>query len=127
MDWWSNILSLIGGSVTTFVGTILYFRPKLKAASAEAHLKETEAADARYDFLQKKIADMEETFELQNDMMNNLRQEVLKLSEQKFQNEQRIITLEGENKELKMKVEKLEAEVQSYRSYSVKTQRNGKG
>ena len=52
----------------------------------------------------------------QGDEIDKLRKAVIDLSKEKFENEKRIIQLEGENRSLKEKVEWLEKDVQAYKT-----------
>lgn len=117
MEWLRLILTTIGAGLLTFAGSLLYFRPKLKQAKAEALKQEAEAQNFVYDSLVSRLNQMEkmynEQYAAQNAVIRDLRAEVLKLSEEKFANEKRIIQLEDENKVLKEKVEQLES---AYRS-----------
>ncbi len=116
MDWLELILTAIGGSITGLAGSVFYFRPRLKEAKAGASKSETEAKDAKHDYLEKRIESMEKMYNAQGEVLDTLRQQVLKLGEEKFANEQRIIQLEAENKTLNEKVERLEKEVDAYRT-----------
>lgn len=115
MEWLELILTAIGGSVTGLVGSIFYFRPKLKQAKADAAMKETESENFMYESLVNRINSMDELMKQQNDTIAELRGEVLRLGEEKFANEKRIVQLEAENKSLTEKVARLEKEVQEYK------------
>lgn len=130
MDW-SNIVSLIfsGGILGTF-GSMFYFRPKLKAARAQASKAETEAKKERHDYLMERVNSMEELYKKQGDALDEVRQEVINLKKEAMIREQvvneltaEVATLKEENQALKVenqalsdKVEKMETEVRSYRS-----------
>ena len=107
MDWINILLSAIGGSVASFIGSIMYFRPKLREARAEAKIKEVEAQKEHYDFLTQKIADMEKRCAEQDRIIDELREKILKISEEKFKNDERILKLEGENRQLEQKLKQL--------------------
>lgn len=117
MEWLKLLFTTLGGGLLTFIGSILYFRPKLKQAKAEAKMKEAETQNFIYDSLVSRLNQMEkmynEQYASQNEVIKELRQEVLKLSEEKFANEKRIIQLEDENRVLKEKVEQLESAYKS--------------
>ena len=115
MEWLSLILTTLGGGILALVGSMLYFRPKLKQAQAEAAIKETEAETGRYEALVKRLNSMEEMYGEQGRQMDELRKEILRLSDEKFSNEKRIIQLEGENKTLSEKVARLEKELEAYK------------
>lgn len=115
MDWLELLTGLAGGGLTGTIGSILYFRPKLKEATASASKSETEAKDAKHDYLEKRIESMEKMYNEQGAVLDSLRQDVLKLGEEKFANERRIVQLEAENKALMQKVGKLEKEIEAYK------------
>lgn len=98
------------------------YEAKAQQAKVEAEKAETEAKDARHDYLVKRIESMEEMYNKQGLILDGLREKVLQLGEEKMQNEHRIKQLETENKELAAKVERLEAEVEAYKTIS-----HGKG
>jgi predicted nuclease with TOPRIM domain len=57
-----------------------------------------------------------EQYESQNKVISELRQEVLKLTKEKFESDERIVLLEGENSSLRTRVDGLEKELMSYKS-----------
>jgi len=124
MEWLEIVLTNIVALVTGIGGSIFYFRPKLKEARAEASVKETEAQNFMYESLLNRINTMEkyynEQYALQSKEIDSLRQEVLKLTKEKFDNEKRIIQLEDENTSLRQRVDGLEKEVQAYKTISGK-------
>lgn len=112
MEWLTLIISNLVTFVTSLGGTILYFRPKLKEANANAEKAQTDAQDYAYNSLLARINQMEkmynEQYEVQNKTISDLRKEVLKLSEEKFSNEKVIL-------QLRSRVESLEKEIQAYK------------
>lgn len=124
MEWLEMLITGVVSLVTGVGGSILFFRPKLKEARAEASVKETEAQNFMYESLVSRITSMEkyynEQYESQNKVIEDLRQEVLKLSKEKFENEKRMIQLEGENNALRERVDGLEKEVQAYKTIAGK-------
>ena len=124
MEWYEILITNVVSLLTGLGGTILYFRPKLREARAEASVKETEAQNFMYESLMSRINSMEkyynEQYESQNKVIEDLRQEVLKLTKEKFDNEKRMIQLEGENNALKERIDSLEKEVQAYKTIAGK-------
>lgn len=92
------------------------YEAKAQQAKVEAEKAETEAKDARHDYLVKRIESMEKMYNQQGEILDGLREKVLQLGEEKMQNEVRIRQLETENKELATKVDRLEAEVEAYKT-----------
>ena len=115
MEWLDLFLTAIGGSITGFVGSIFYFRPKLKQARADAAMKETESQNFMYESLVNRINSMDALMKQQNGTIAELRSEVLRLGDEKFANAKRIQQLESENKALSDKVARLEKEVHEYK------------
>lgn len=123
MDWIGYLLTAMGGSVTALVGSIIYFRPKLKEAQASADMKEVEAQNFLYDSLMNRVNSIEKMYNEQGEIINRqnviiaeLRSEIIKMSEEKFSSEKRMLQLEAENKEFRSKVDQLEKEVSAYRT-----------
>jgi len=111
MEWLQLILSAIGGSVVSLVSSILYFRPKLKEANANAVKTQAEAQNYVLDSLVSRMNQMEkmynEQLESQNKVISELRAEVLNLTKEKFESDKRILVLEDENKQLRAEIEQL--------------------
>ena len=124
MEWYEIVITNVVSLLTGLGGTILYFRPKLREAQAVASVKETEAQNFMYESLMSRINSMEkyynDQYESQNKVIDDLRQEVLKLTKEKFDNEKRMIQLEGENNTLKERIDSLEKEVQAYKTIAGK-------
>ena len=113
MVWTDIILPAIGGSVTGLVGSIAYFRPKLKEAKAGASMAETQASNAAFESLVMRIDGLEKLYKEQGDLLDGFRRKQLTLETELQDKNRRIVQLEAENKELKAKVNQLEIEVQS--------------
>ena len=120
MEWLEPVLTAVVSLATGIGGSMLYFRPKLKEANANALKAQTEAQDYAYNSLIGRINQMEkmynEQYAAQNKVIENLRTEVLRLTEEKFASDKRMIQLEGENSALRERVDGLEKEVQAYRT-----------
>lgn len=115
MEWFEAIIGALGGGIITFVSTILYFRPKLKEAKAEASKAETEASAAEYAHLLERINSMDEMFKKQGEIVDDLHEQLLKLKEEKFSCAQKVLELEKENERLTKRVDELAAEVEAYK------------
>lgn len=124
MEWLQIIITAIVTIVTTLGGSILFFRPKLKEAKANAQKAQTEAQDYAYNSLLGRINQMEkmynEQYAAQNTTISELRTEVLKLTEEKFETAKEMAAIKGENNALRTRVEQLEKEVQAYRTIAGK-------
>ena len=120
MEWLEIVLGALGGSLTAFIGSILYFRPKLKEAKANANKADTEAADARLNSLLGRIESAEKLYKQQGEMLDSVREKVLQLGQELQEKNQRIVLLESENKTLTTKVNQLEKEVAAYKTISGK-------
>lgn len=116
MDWLEFILSALGGSVITGVGSIIYFRPKLKEAKAAASKAETEASAAEYTHLLERINTMEELYKKQGEELDELRGKFLALGREKLASDETIMRIESENKILQGRVDKLTEEIKAYKT-----------
>ena len=96
----------------------IFFRATKKEYEAKASQAETEAKETRHDYLVKRIETMEKMYNQQGEILDGLREKVLQLGEEKLASEQRIKQLEAENKTLTAKVERLETEVEAYKTIS---------
>ena len=119
MNWLEPVLTAVVSLLTGVGGSFLYFRPKLKEANANALKVHAEAQDYAYNTLVERMNAMEkmynEQFKAQNNTVAELRSEILRLTKEKFANEQRIIQLEDENSKFKSRIDKLEEELQEYK------------
>ena len=115
MEWFEAIVGALGGGILTFVGSVIYFQPKLKEAKAEASKAETEASAAEYAHLIERIKTMEEMYQRQGEIIDDLRAKVLELGQEKLERDEKIIKLEQDNKALTRKVDELTKEVEAYR------------
>lgn len=120
MEWFEAIIGALGGGIITFVSTILYFRPKLKEAKAEASKAETEASVAEYTHLLERIRTMEELYQKQGETIDDLRKQLLELGQAKFESDKKVILLEKENKDLHIRVDKLSEEIEAYKTIVTK-------
>ena len=115
MEWFEAIVGALGGGIITFVSTILYFRPKLKEAKAEANKAETEASAAEYAHLLERIHTMEELYKKQGETIDELREKLLKLGEEKLDRELEVAELKIANETLTKRVSVLEKELEAYK------------
>ena len=115
MEWFEAIIGALCGGILTMVSTILYFKPKLKEAKADADKAETEASVAKYTHLLERIREMEELYKQQGETIDALRREILEISDAKFLSDQRVQTLERENERLVARVDELATEVEAYK------------
>ena len=119
---WLNIV--LGALVAVFAGLNIFqlinFRAFKKKYQMEAEKEEAEAAESKQSALERRLAALEELYAEQGKQLDRLRVEYLKLSEEKFLNEKRIVQLEGENKAQKEKLDRLEKEVNAYKTITNK-------
>lgn len=115
MEWFEAIIGALSGGILGIVSSIIYLRPKLKEAKAGASKAETEASEAKYEHLLNRINTMEAMYKQQGEVIDTLRAELLKLGEEKFKSDQKVIALENENKALKERVDRLTEEVEAYK------------
>ena len=129
MDWGTIMSLLVSGGLLGSIGSIFYFRPKLREAKAGASKAETEAKRERNEYLLGRIESMERLYKQQGEMLDEVRKQVLSLQEEALNREQLITnlkdenrklaenveTLKSDNKSLSDKVAKLENEIREYR------------
>lgn len=117
MEWLNTIM---GALLALFAGLnifqLLSFRQYKKKYTAEAEKEEAEASEAKQTALERRLAAVEKLYEEQGKVIDDLRNQVLQLSKEKFDSATRIVQLEGENKMLKEKVEALDQTVQAYKT-----------
>lgn len=116
MEWLQLIITAIGGSVTGLIGSIVYFRPKLSEARAGASKAQTEAADARVTYLVERIETAERLYKEQGKALDEVRQTVLKLSQDVQDRDMQILQLKKENNELKEKITSLTQQFDTYKT-----------
>lgn len=119
MEWIFGIVSALLAGLNIF--QFIFWRSTKKEYEAKASQAQTEAKAAEQDYLINRVEQMERLYKQQGDLLDNLREKVLALTQEKINNETRIKQLEAENKTLGSKVERLEKELQAYKTI------NGKG
>lgn len=112
---WMTLLSMVGGALLGGGGGWVFFSSKMKEARAQANKAETEALDARHDYLQERITTMEQLYSEQSQQLDAVRKEMLLLKEMIFKKDNRIAELEAENKKLTKRVTTLEKELENYK------------
>lgn len=116
MEW---LTILLGALAALFAGLNIFqvfaFRSYKKKYMAEAEKEQAEAEEQKQAALERRLASMEELYAKQGEEIDKLRAAVLNLSKEKFENEKRIIQLEGENKSLNEKVAWLQKDVDAYK------------
>ena len=115
---WVNIL--LGAGVALLGGLNIFqlfaFRAYKKKYLAVAEAEKAEAEEQKQSAIERRLAAMEKLYEEQGEEIDKLRKAVIDLSKEKFENEKRIIQLEGENKSLKEKVDWLEKDLNAYKT-----------
>lgn len=115
MDWYDFILSALGGSVLGGIGSIFYFKPKLKEARAEASKAEVEASSAEYAHLLERINSMEKMYTEQGATIDALRKEQMELAAAKYESDKKVLKLEKEVQDLRQKNEALTKDLEAYK------------
>ena len=115
MEWFEAIIGALAGGILTLVSTILYFRPKLREAKAEASKAETEASAAECSHLLERIKNAEDMYKQQGEMLDELRTQLLAKSKENYDLRDKMQQLENENRELTKKVDSLTKDVQAYK------------
>lgn len=115
MEWFEAIIGALAGGILTLVSTILYFRPKLREAKAEASKAETEASVAEYSHLLERIKNAEDMYKQQGEMLDKLRTMLLEKKQENYELREKVQRLENENRELTQKVDSLQKDVEAYK------------
>ena len=115
MEWFEAIIGALGGSILGAIGSIFYFRPKLRAAKAEASKAEAEANAATFDHLMERINKMDMLYEQQSKVIDDLRGQILTLGEEKLERDKEIQLLRAEVEEDKKKIEMLTEKLEAYK------------
>lgn len=116
MDWnilWGALAALFGG---LNIFQVFAFRAYKKKFVAVAEKDKAEAEEQKQSAFERRLAAMEKLYAQQGEEIDKLREQVITLSKEKFENEKRIIQLEGENKSLKEKVDWLEKDLNAYKT-----------
>lgn len=121
MGWVEILLTSL---VALFAGLNIFqlisFRKYKNKYEAEAEMEEAIADAEKQSALEKRLTAIEQLYDEQGKVIDELRQDILKLTKEKFESNKRIVQLEQENETLRSKVEKLEQELKMY-----KTRREG--
>lgn len=123
MEWFEAIIGALSGGLLTLASAIIYFRPKLKEAKAEASKAEAEANSATFDHLMERINKMDALYEQQSKVIDDLRSQVLTLGEEKLDRDREIQMLRAENEENKKKIDRLTEELEAYKIITNKSKK----
>lgn len=116
-SWVFNLLSgLFGSGIGITIFDLIYVRPKLKEAKANADKSETEAADAKITYLVERIEKAEQLYNEQGKLIDELRAKVLQLTKEVQEKEEKIVLFEGENSKMRQELIQLKKEVEAYKT-----------
>ena len=116
MDW-NILLGFLAGLFGTLnIFQVFTFRAYKKKFVAVAEKEKAEAEEQKQSAIERRLAAMENLYAEQGEEIDKLRKAVIDLSKEKFENEKRIIQLEGENRSLKEKVDWLEKDLNAYKT-----------
>lgn len=132
MDWQTillTVLTVLFGGLNIF--QFIFFRSTKKEYEAKAEKTAIESSDAKHDYLVKRVESMEQLYQKQGEILDGVRKEVLKLTQDVQDRDKKIIGYESEIKSLRTnyeskieslnaKVTKLEKEVEAYKTISGK-------
>jgi septal ring factor EnvC (AmiA/AmiB activator) len=117
MEWVNITLGILAA---LFAGLNIFqvftFRAYKKKYQALAEKDQAEAEEQKQSAIERRLDAMEKLYAEQGEEIDKLRKEVIILSKEKFENEKRIIQLEGENKNLKEKVDWLGKDLEAYKT-----------
>jgi len=124
---WLNIL--LGGLVAIFGGLnifqFIFFRTTKKEYEAKAEKAATESSDAKHDYLVKRVESMEKLYQKQGEILDSVRQEVLRLQKDVEEKDRQIIKYEVQIKTLNDKVSQLDEELRAYKIIKKHNEANG--
>jgi len=119
---WINIL--LGGLATLFAGINIYqlfaFRAYKKKYQMEAEKDEAIAAAEKQSALEQRLESIEKLYVEQGKIIDDLRQRVLTLGQEKMERDEKIIRLEQDNATLTRRVDELTKEVEAYKTINHK-------
>lgn len=116
MEWLDSIVGALGGGLITILGSVVYFKPKLRAAKAEASKAETEANGLAYAGLVERINSLEDMYKKQGDILDSEREDRLAKVKENYELKTRVAQLEAENKAITARLESLSKEVEAYKT-----------
>jgi uncharacterized coiled-coil protein SlyX len=119
---WLNII--LGSLVALFAGLnvfqIFTFRAYKKKYKAEAEKEEAEAAESKQSALERRLTALESFCTQQGDTIDALRKDILRISNEKFEIEKKIVLLERENERLDERCTTLTRQLEAYKTISGK-------
>ena len=115
MEWLDSVVGAVGGGLLSVLGSVAYFRPKLREAKADASKAEAEANAATFEHLMERINKMDKLYEEQSKVIDDLRSQILTLGQEKLERDKEIQQLRSENEENKMRIESLTRELDAYK------------
>ena len=132
MDWQTillTVLTVLFGGLNIF--QFIFFRSTKKEYEAKAEKTAIESSDAKHDYLVKRVESMEQLYQKQGEVLDSVRKDVLRLTQDVQDRDTKIIKYESEIKSLRSnyeskieslnaKVTKLEKEVEAYKTISGK-------
>ena len=115
---WLNIL--LGALVAVFAGLNIFqlfsFRAYKKKYTSEAEKDEAEAKADKQMALEKRLAAVEQLYEVQGKVVDDLRKEILELKQKKFESDKKMVQLLGENQTLNEKFQSLTKQLEAYKT-----------
>lgn len=105
---WINLLMTLSGIILGAGGSLLGVRSKLKQMRVQSDKAQTQ-------YLEDRITSLTKMYDEAGKAMDDLRSRVLELSKAALEKDERITSLEAENRNLSKKVAKLEKELAVYR------------
>ena len=125
MDWSTllGILAALFGGLNVF--QFIFFRATKKKYEAEGDMAHAEAGAAQQSALERRLAAVEKLYEEQGKVVDSMRVDYLKISQEKFQTDKKMVQLELENRALREKVDRMEKELNAYKIV-VENRENGK-
>lgn len=114
-----------GGGLLGAIGSIFYFKPRLRVAKAEASQKELEVDQQRQGALEERLAKMERLFLDSTGIQDQLRKEILDLKQKQFELQGENQRIKSENGRIRTQLTKLSKENAALKEYIRKMEKRG--
>lgn len=116
MEWLNALIGLLAAALAGLnIFQLVSFRQYKKKYAAEAAKEEAEAVESKQSALERRLNALEHLYAEQGKMVDELRTQILQISQAKFESDKRIVQLEGENKTLNEKFVSISKELEAYK------------
>ena len=121
MEWLNILLGALAALFASLnIFQIFTFRAYKKKYKAEAEKEEAEAAEQKQSALERRLEALESYCAEQGKTIDSLRADILRLSQEKFESEKRIVQLEGENQTVNERLALMAKQLEAYKTIAGK-------